>query len=163
MFWKRAWRFASNFAILSFCSGVSTAINSDLMRAFCTISLGHDLCLLRCSRCANLRFIERRGLFELRHLLVALSQLLHQRLDGRLFLGDDVLHLRLLRLGQIEVVGVEAEHVAEAAAMAHALVSLDDRLRKRGRRHRDRQHDCEKLQSINVHCGPPLPGFSAGP
>ena len=42
-----------------------------------------------------------------RNCCMALRHLQHQRLEGGLFLRHDRLHLRLLRIGEIELVGID--------------------------------------------------------
>ena len=62
---------------------------------------------LRFLTCNGLRLglIKRAALNELHHLLMAISLLCEQGLHSRFLSGDDLLDLRLLRIGEIKNVG----------------------------------------------------------
>lgn len=76
------------------------------------ICLRHDPRMFQLDLSVSLRLLRydrlRLGLVEippgdqLHHLLMDLSFLLHQRMQSRLFVGNDLLDLRLLRVGEIQ-------------------------------------------------------------
>ena len=76
----------------------------------------HGLGLLGCEG-ADLGFVKGGSFLELAHLGMGLAELLHQRLDGRLFFRHDGLDLSLLGIGEVEHVGVIAQQVIARATI----------------------------------------------
>ena len=98
---------------------------------------------------AGLGFVEAATLRHLPELLMGLHELLGQRLDiGPLF-RQNVLHLCLLRIGEVKIRRKEPEHMA-AKGEAHADPGLRNPLDGLGHSDRGRQ-DCDQRRHNPLH------------
>jgi hypothetical protein len=113
--------------ILCFLIGGEDLEHLGLDAGVLDLEFDHGLGILG-GQSAGLSFVEGAAGLKRFHGLMVLAHLLHEGLESRFFFGPDGLDLILLGAGEVELIGVEAEHVIELAvgpAAVHVLGEHD--------------------------------------